>query len=280
MIAIWIAMGTPLQFIIASAFKFSGGTRYWCRQHLGFYVPHLFSTSFLLFNQENGKGKLLPSLISSRNWALAGSLEHGFTWEGGDTDLSKEVRLRSSCFELLAVPGIVAGLERQEGTFPSSIPNPSSGLEMDALSRKSVLASIFPISFTGAIFYSIKQFCTCIQGRHRSMWILNRNLYLCLIRSWLLSYPNPSDAISFSGPGFKWAQECKVNIECGVFLTECIRLSLQCVTIHCFVGVWSWPKRHIDVYKFSRDVLSPVLSAGLGRGSHKGNSSSSFQSSP
>lgn len=130
MIAIWIAMGTPLQFIIASAFKFSGGTRYWCRQHLGFYVSHLFSTSFLLFNQENEKGKLLPLLISSRHWGLAGSLEHGFTWEGGDTDLSKEVRLRSSCFELLAVPGIVASLERQEGTFPSSILNPSSGLEM------------------------------------------------------------------------------------------------------------------------------------------------------
>lgn len=82
-----------------------------------------FPASFLLFNQENGKGKSLPLLISSRHGVIAGRLEHSHTWEGSVL----EVRLRSSCFQHAAV--ITACLERQEGTVPSPILDPGSGFD-------------------------------------------------------------------------------------------------------------------------------------------------------
>lgn len=148
-----------------------------------------FPASFLLFNQENGKGKSLPLLISSRH-GLSDCREVGAQSHLGERRHGSvlEVRLRSSCFQHAAV--ITACLERQEGTVPSPILDPSSGFDSFwlLLPQKSVLASVFPVSFTGAIPCSVKQFCTCIKQRHRLMWILSRNLYLCLIRSWLLSY--------------------------------------------------------------------------------------------
>lgn len=123
MIAIWIAMGTPLQFIIASVFRFSSGTRYWCRQHLEFYASHLFSTSFLLIKQENGKGKLLLLLISSRPCVTAGSW--GMVTPGGRGHSSvqgswaEEQLLSAHCST--SHPGRPAGA--------SSILNPSSGFD-------------------------------------------------------------------------------------------------------------------------------------------------------
>lgn len=121
-------MGTPLQFIIASVFRFSSGTTYWCRQHLEFYASHLFSTSFLLIKQENGKGKLLPLLISSRPPATAGSWGMVTPGRRGHSSV-QGAEMRSSCFQLTAVPAILAGLQGQEGSCPSSILNPSSGFD-------------------------------------------------------------------------------------------------------------------------------------------------------
>lgn len=83
-------------------------------------------------------------------------------------------------------------------------------------SRWQQCVTTYPISFPGAVLCCIKQFCTCIKERGR-LSFLSRNLYPCLSKYRLASYPNHSDASPFSGAEYKWSY-CKGNLECGLFV--------------------------------------------------------------